>query len=111
MLWVLFGVFLKGDKTCKRGNHSACTADIYTEQKVLVVVGKLRKKNCRGHVAYKLAGKRTEYERVDFKKIGEEISHNLNSRHITRENEEENERHKKPVINREKRASVKYKKS
>ena len=46
----LFGVFLKGNQTRERGDERACTADVYAEQELSVIVGKLREQYSRGDV-------------------------------------------------------------
>ena len=100
VIWVLPCVFLKCYKACKRGNESTRAADVYTEQELFIIIRKLREQYCRGDVADKLAGEGGEYERILLKKVGKEASNRLNSRHISRENKEENEGQKKAVVNR-----------
>ena len=48
--------FSEGDQTCKRGYESSDTSDVDTDEKIPVIISKLREKYCRGDVADKLAG-------------------------------------------------------
>ena len=60
MLRVLLCVFLKGNKTCKRGDKRSRATDIDAKEQLSVIFGKLGQKDCRGDVAYNLAGKGRE---------------------------------------------------
>ena len=95
---ILLVIFLEGYKACKRGDKRARAADIYSEQKLSVIVGKLREQNSRGNIAYKLAGKSREDESVYFEKRGEKLAYNHYSRHISRKNKEEHKGEKQSVI-------------
>lgn len=54
MLRILLRVLLEGDEAGKGCDKCACAADVYTQQKLTVVVGELGEQNCRGHVGDKL---------------------------------------------------------
>ena len=82
------GVFSECDKACKGCNKRTRTADIYTHKQVAVVFGKLRKKYCRGYVAYKLAGKNGNKKSVFRKKSGEKFVHCVDPCKVSGKNEE-----------------------
>ena len=84
-------VFLEGDKACEGGDERSRAADVYTDKEVCIVFGKLRKKNCRGNVAYKLTGNDTCNKNVftvcTYNAFNE-VSDNVNSCNVTGENKE-----------------------
>ena len=84
-------IFAEGDETCKGCNKSTCTSDIYAYKKIGIIFGKLRKQNSRGNVTDKLAGESAYEKRVLVKKPGKEVADDVDSRHISREDEEKYE--------------------
>ena len=84
-------VFSEGYKTCKGRNDSSAATNVYTEQKLSVIIREAWEKYCGGNVAYKLAGERTYEKSAFIKKEYENLPDGVYSRHISRENEEENE--------------------
>ena len=84
-------IFLESDKACEGCDKRARSADIYADKKISIVFCKLRKKDRRGYVTDKLAGKRADKERVLVKKPGKEVADNVYTRHISRKDEEEYE--------------------
>ena len=105
---ILSRVLLESDKACQGGYETSDTADIYTEQEMLIIVCKLRKQYRGGDVADKLAGKRGKYESVLAQKEREEIAHGVDPRHISGENKEENKRKEQSVIHLQERSPVEY---
>ena len=59
-------------------------------KKVGVILGELREQDRRRYVADKLAGKCAYEERILVKKPRKEVTNDLDSRHISREDKEEN---------------------
>lgn len=103
---LILRVRLKGDKAGKRCDKRTDAADVYSEEKLAVIGGKLREKYRRGHVADDLTGKSAEEERVSLKKRREEGAHSVYTSHIAREDKEEYKGQKKSVVNATQRLSV-----
>ena len=64
---LILAVRLKGDEAGQGCDKRTDAADVYTEEKVAVVSGKLREEYRGGDVTDDLAGERTEKERVSLK--------------------------------------------
>ena len=106
---VVFNVFSEGDKARQRGNERSHAADVYTEQKLPPIVGKLRQQNGGRYVANALAGKGGEHQGTLVHKITEQLLNGRNSRHIPCEDEECHKGEKQAVIYLQKRLSIQEK--
>ena len=95
---IMLCIFAEGDQAGKGGNEGTRTADIHTEKKLTVVIGKLREKDGTGDVADDLAGERADKERIFFKQPLEKCLDQGNSCHISRKHEECAEGKKQRVI-------------
>ena len=82
------GIFAEGYKRGERCYKRACAAYIYAEQKLAVVSREIGKENSRGHVAYKLAGKRREHHRVHAEQVREKVAYGIYARHIAGKDKE-----------------------
>ena len=105
---VVLCIFSEGYKTCERGYKRADAADIYTDQERTVIFGKLREKDCRGHIAYDLTGEGAEYQRALFHKHGHKILNYIYPSHIARKYKEENEGQKQWIVHFFQRVNIKY---
>ena len=83
-------VFTEGDKTCEGWYDGAASADVYSKQKLAVIIGKLREQDSRRNVTHKLARECADNECALIEQGGEQLSYRIDPRHISREYEEEN---------------------
>ena len=95
---IVFCIFAERDKACQRSDESTRTADIDADQQVFIVLCKFRKQNRGGDVAYELAWQTAENEGIFLQKRRQNIVHDADPRHISGEDEKENERKKKRII-------------
>ena len=103
---IVLWVFSKGYKTCEWRYDSSAASDVYTEQKLSVIIREAREKDRRGNVAYKLAGECADNESAFVEKEDENLPYRVDSWHISRENKEENESKEKSVVNVKKSVSI-----
>ena len=87
---VMLGVFSEGYEARKRRDDRSAAADVYTEQKLSVIIRESREEYRGGNVAYKLTGECADEQRALIEQEYEDLSDGVYSRHISRENEEEN---------------------
>ena len=69
---IMLAVFPKGDQTGKGRDQRTHTADVDTQQKLLVVVCELGKQDCGGYITDDLAGQYRYQQGVFLKKVGEQ---------------------------------------
>ena len=72
LAFVMLAVFPKGDQTGKGGDQRTNTADVDTQQKLLVVVCELGKQDCGGNIADDLTGQHRYQQRIFLKKVGKQ---------------------------------------
>ena len=69
---IMLAVFPKGDQTGKGRDQRTNTADVDTQQKLLVVVCELGQKNRGGYIADDLTGQHRYQQGIFLQKIGEQ---------------------------------------
>ena len=69
--FVVLAVFPESNQAGKGGDQCAYTANVDTQQQVLIVICKLGQQNCRGNIADYLTGQDRYKQRVFLQEEGE----------------------------------------
>ena len=99
------------DQAGKRRDQSTCTADIYPQEKLPVVIRKTGKQDRRGDITDDLAGTDAHQESAFAKEAADKFLNGGDPGHVARENKEKRKRGKKSPVNFGKRFFVRKEKN
>ena len=95
---IVLHILPESDQTGKGGNQGTDSADVYADQQICVIAGKLGQEDGGGNIADALAGQGTEEEGVLFKQLRKQLTDRLDPCHVSCEYKEEYEGEEQGIV-------------